>query len=120
MSEAAQTISHELQAQIDLVGEKIVEQLRTVFDPEIPVNIYDLGLIYNIDLKPAANEKLDASIKMTLTTPNCPVAEQMPAMVKNAAANVAELGDIDIHLTFDPPWTRDMMSDEARLHLNMF
>jgi len=102
------------------VGEKVVAQLRTVFDPEIPVNIYDLGLIYKIDLKPRADGAFDLHIVMTLTTPNCPVAGTMPGMVERAASNVAEVQDVTVELTFDPPWDKAQMSDEARLQLNMF
>jgi FeS assembly SUF system protein len=102
------------------LGEKIVAAVRTVFDPEIPVNIYDLGLIYKIDVKPLENNKADVEIQMTLTTPNCPVAGSMPGLVERAVRNVEEINDIKVDLTFDPPWTKDMMSDEAKLQLNMF
>jgi FeS assembly SUF system protein len=101
--------------------EKVIEKLRTVFDPEIPVNIYDLGLIYDIQFCPALEDRLfDAHIKMTLTTPNCPVAEQMPAMVERAVKDVPELRKVKVELTFDPPWDKSRMTDEAKLQLNMF
>jgi FeS assembly SUF system protein len=102
------------------LGEKILTQLRTVFDPEIPVNIYDLGLIYKVDIQPAGNGKSDVHIDMTLTSPNCPVAGQMPAMVAKAVENLTEVNDVKVDLTFNPPWTKDRMTDEAKLQLNMF
>jgi FeS assembly SUF system protein len=108
---------------VQVIGQKVVEQLRTVFDPEIPVNIYDLGLIYKLDIAPAgpdAEGKYNLLIDMTLTTPNCPVAGTMPGLVERAASNVDELHDVKVNLTFDPPWDKARMSDEARLHLNMF
>jgi FeS assembly SUF system protein len=102
------------------LGEKIVAALRTVFDPEIPVNIYDLGLIYKIDVRPIENGKADVHIDMTLTTPNCPVAGSMPGMVERAVSNVDEVNDVDVALVWDPPWDKSQMSDEAKLQLNMF
>jgi len=119
------------------LGEKIVAQLRTVFDPEIPVNIYDLGLIYAVDVKPLDDgddavavarsaeqsrpRKFDVRIDMTLTTPNCPVAGEMPAMVHNAVMKLEdEINEAQVNLVWDPPWDRSRMSDEAMLHLNMF
>jgi len=102
--------------------EKVIAGLRSVFDPEIPVNIYDLGLIYRIDLQPAkaAVGKFDLAIDMTLTAPGCPVAGQMPGMVEQAVVNLPELDDIKVELVWDPPWTKDRMSDEARMQLNLF
>ena len=94
--------------------EAIIEALRTVHDPEIPVNIYDLGLIYDVQV----NQK-KAKIKMTLTTPNCPVAESLPKEVKEGAMQVEEIEDVDLELVWDPPWTKDMMSDAAKLELNL-
>lgn len=105
---------------VNALGEKVVAQLRTVFDPEIPVNIYDLGLIYAIDLKPLDGGKADARVEMTLTTPNCPVAGQMPSMVQAAVLKLEEINEADISLVWDPPWDKSRMSDEAKLHLNMF
>ncbi|MGE3623511.1 MAG: iron-sulfur cluster assembly protein [Bdellovibrionales bacterium] len=103
---------------------KVVERLRTVFDPEIPVNLYDLGLIYRIEFLPAMEDKFDVQIDMTLTAPNCPVAGQMPVMVQQAVVNLPELNDIlndiKVELVWDPPWDKSRMSDEARLQLNMF
>ncbi len=91
----------------------VVEACRTVYDPEIPVNIYDLGLVYTIDIS-AENE---VRIAMTLTAPGCPVAGEMPGWVADAVGPVAGVRDVDVQMTFDPPWGMDMMSDEARLEL---
>jgi len=95
--------------------EPIIDALRKVYDPEIPVNIYDLGLIYTIDI--AANG--DCHIEMTLTAPACPVAGMMPGMVQEAVAQVEGVGRIDVDLVFDPPWTQDKMSEEALLQLGL-
>ena len=105
---------------VAILGEKIVAALRTVFDPEIPVNVFDLGLIYRIDVQPLENNKANAELDMTLTTPNCPVAEQMPAMVERAVRTVEEIQDVKVALVWDPPWDKSRMSDEAKLQLNMF
>ena len=94
----------------------IVAALKTVFDPEIPADIYELGLIYKIDVDDARN----VAVEMTLTSPGCPVAGEMPAWVENAVASVAGVGQVSVKLTFDPPWDKDRMSDEAKLALNMF
>ena len=93
---------------------KIIEEIRKIYDPELPVNIYDLGLIYDIKI-----EGRKAEIKMTLTTPNCPVAESLPKEVKEGAMQVEEIDDVDLQLVWDPPWTKDMMSDAAKLELNL-
>src|ERR1700742_5179344 len=82
---------------------KVIERLKTVYDPEIPVNIYDLGLIYNLDFKPAADGKFDLNIDMTLTAPGCPVAGTMPGMVQMAVVNLPELNDVKVELVWDPP-----------------
>ena len=95
--------------------EQIIEEKRKIYDPELPVNIYELGLIYDIKVK---DEKF-AIIKMTLTTPNCPVAESLPKEVKEGAMQVEEIDDVDLQLVWDPPWTKDMMSDAAKLELNL-
>lgn len=95
---------------------EMVKQLKTVFDPEIPVDIYELGLIYKIDV---ADNK-DVTIDMTLTAPACPVAGEMPIWVKEAVAKVAGVGEVTVNMVFDPPWTPERMSEEARLELNMF
>lgn len=94
----------------------IVAALKTVYDPEIPADIYELGLIYRIDVDDARN----VAIEMTLTAPGCPVAGEMPVWVENAVASVAGVGQVSVKLTFDPPWEQSRMSDEARLALNMF
>jgi FeS assembly SUF system protein len=94
----------------------IVAALKSVYDPEIPADIYELGLIYRIDVDDARNVAID----MTLTSPGCPVAGEMPAWVENAVGAVAGVGQVTVKLTFDPPWDKDRMSDEARLLLGMY
>jgi FeS assembly SUF system protein len=94
----------------------IVAALKTVYDPEIPADIYELGLIYKIDVDDARN----VVVEMTLTSPGCPVAGEMPTWVENAVASVAGVGQVTVKLTFDPPWDKDRMSDEAKLALDMF
>lgn len=94
----------------------IVAALKTVYDPEIPADIYELGLIYKIDI----SDERDVTIDMTLTAPGCPVAGEMPIWVENAVAAVAGVGQVKVNITFDPPWDQSRMSDEARLALNMF
>ena len=96
------------------IKEKIVAEIKKIYDPEIPVNIYELGLIYDINVKGD-----EAKIKMTLTTPNCPVAESLPKEVKEGAMQVEGIDDVDLQLVWDPPWTKDMMSDAAKLELNL-
>jgi FeS assembly SUF system protein len=98
-----------------LSGE-IVAALKTVFDPEIPADIYELGLIYKVDLK----DDRSVDVLMTLTTPNCPAAGELPQMVENALASVPGIGVVNVNLVWDPAWTPDRMSDEARLVLNMW
>jgi FeS assembly SUF system protein len=95
---------------------KVIAALRSVFDPEIPVNIYDLGLIYNLKVNPETN---DVDILMTLTTPNCPVAEDMPGDVQQAVAMVEGVGTVKVELTFEPPWDKDMLTEEALLELGL-
>ena len=95
--------------------DKVIAEIKKIYDPEIPVNIYELGLIYDIKVE---DEKF-AKIKMTLTTPNCPVAESLPKEVKEGAMQVEEIDDVDLQLVWDPPWTKDMMSDAAKLELNL-
>ena len=94
----------------------IVAALKTVYDPEIPADIYELGLIYKIDVDDARN----VAVEMTLTAPGCPVAGEMPVWVENAVASIAGVGQVTVKLTFDPPWDKDRMSDEAKLALGMF
>ena len=94
----------------------IVAALKTVYDPEIPADIYELGLIYKIDV----DDERNVAVEMTLTAPGCPVAGEMPTWVENAVAGVAGVGQVSVKLTFDPPWDKDRMSDEAKLALGMF
>lgn len=97
------------------LGEKIVKVLKTIFDPEIPVDIYELGLIYDVFV----NEDLDVKILMTLTTPNCPVAETLPVEVEEKVKSINEVNNAEVEITFDPPWTQDLMSEEAKLELGL-
>jgi FeS assembly SUF system protein len=95
---------------------RIIAALRSVFDPEIPVNIYDLGLIYNLQVNEETNE---VYVLMTLTIPNCPVAEEMPLQVQEAVKMVDGVGDVKVELTFEPPWDKDMLSESALLELGL-
>lgn len=97
------------------LGEKIVRVLKTIFDPEIPVDIYELGLIYDVFV----NEDNNVKILMTLTTPNCPVAETLPVEVEDKVKSLKMVNDAEVEITFDPPWTQDLMSEEAKLELGM-
>ncbi|WP_298238699.1 SUF system Fe-S cluster assembly protein [uncultured Algibacter sp.] len=97
------------------LGEKIVNVLKTIYDPEIPVDIYELGLIYDVFV----NEDYDVKILMTLTTPNCPVAETLPLEVEEKVKSLNDVKDAEVEITFDPPWTQDLMSEEAKLELGM-
>ena len=96
------------------VKNKIIEEIRKIYDPELPVNIYELGLIYDIKVEGRKSE-----IKITLTPPNCPVAESLPKEVKEGAMQVEGIEDVDLELVWDPPWTKDMMSEAAKLELNL-
>jgi FeS assembly SUF system protein len=98
------------------LGTEIVAALKTVFDPEIPADIYELGLIYKVDIK----DDRTVDVEMTLTTPNCPAAEEMPTMVENAVASVPGVGVVHVNIVWEPTWTPDRMTDEARLVLNMW
>jgi len=95
------------------LGVKIVEVIKTIFDPEIPVDIYELGLIYDVFV----NEEMDVKILMTLTSPNCPVAETLPVEVEEKVKTIQEVRGAEVEITFDPTWTQDMMSEEAKLEL---
>ena len=95
---------------------KIIQELKMVYDPEIPVNIYDLGLIYNIG---SSDDSTIVVIQMTLTSPNCPVAEDMPKWVQEAVMNVEGVTDVEVKLTWDPPWDKDKMTEAAKLELNL-
>ena len=97
-----------------LLKEKIIEKIRLIYDPELPVNVYDLGLIYDIKVENAV-----AKITMTLTTPNCPVAASLPKEVQEDVAQVEGIDKCELELTFDPPWSKDMMSEAAKLELNL-
>lgn len=97
------------------LGEKIVRVLKTIYDPEIPVDIYELGLIYDVFV----NEDFDVKILMTLTSPNCPVAESLPLEVEEKVKSINEVKDAEVEITFDPPWNQDLMSEEAKLELGM-
>lgn len=98
-----------------VLGEKIVGVLKTIYDPEIPVDIYELGLIYDVFV----NEDYDVKILMTLTTPNCPVAETLPLEVEEKIKSLDAVKSAEVEITFDPPWTHDLMSEEAKLELGM-
>ncbi|WP_127844605.1 SUF system Fe-S cluster assembly protein [Psychroflexus aestuariivivens] len=97
------------------LGDEIVRVLKTIYDPEIPVDIYELGLIYDVFV----NENNDVKILMTLTSPNCPVAESLPQEVKEKAASLDSVNECEVELTFDPPWSQELMSEEAKLELGM-
>jgi FeS assembly SUF system protein len=102
--------------EIERLSHQLVGALKTVYDPEIPADIYELGLIYKIDVDDDRNVEID----MTLTAPGCPVAGEMPVWVENAVSAVEGVGQVKVNLVFDPPWTVERMSDEAKLALNMF
>jgi len=102
--------------EIDRLTTDIVAALKTVYDPEIPADIYELGLIYKVDI----DDDRHVDIEMTLTAPGCPVAGEMPGWVESAVSTVQGVKDVKVNLTFDPPWTKDRMSDEAKLAVNMF
>ena len=111
-----QTISALPAEETERLGVEIVAALKTVFDPEIPADIYELGLIYKVDIK----DDRSVDIEMTLTTPNCPAAAELPTMVENAVASVAGIGIVNVSIVWEPAWTPERMSDEARLVLNMW
>ncbi len=100
-------------AELQAIGEKAVDVLRSIYDPEIPVDIYELGLVYDVQV----STDLDIKILMTLTSPNCPVAESLPEEVREKVKSIDEVNDVEVEITFDPPWTKDMMSEEAKLEL---
>lgn len=104
------------QHELDVITDQLIEQLKTVFDPEIPVDIYELGLIYKVDV----SDTKDVAIDMTLTAPGCPVAGEMPGWVEDAVRQIPGIGQVKVDLVFDPPWDPSRMSDEAKLSLNMF
>jgi len=102
-------------SELEVVGDKIVKVIKTIYDPEIPVDIYELGLIYDVFV----NEENDAKILMTLTSPNCPVAESLPKEVEDKVMSLKEINKAEVEITFDPTWTQEMMSEEAKLELGM-
>jgi len=112
---SAETPSAIPQAELNRITDDLIAAFKSVYDPEIPVDIYELGLIYKVDIDD--DRKVD--IDMTLTAPGCPVAGDMPGWIENAARTVEGITDVEVRLTFDPPWDPSRMSDEARLALNM-
>ncbi len=100
---------------MSILKDKIVAEIKKIYDPEIPVNIYELGLIYKIEIE----DKKKVNIQMTLTSPNCPVAESLPKMVKDNILKLEGVDDVDLRLVWDPPWTKDKMSEAAKLELNL-
>ena len=97
------------------LGEQIVGEIKTIYDPEIPVDIYELGLIYDV----LVNEENEVKILMTLTSPNCPVAETLPVEVEEKVKSIDAIKDVEVEITFDPPWTQELMSEAAKLELGM-
>ena len=95
--------------------DKVIAEIKKIYDPEIPVNIYELGLIYDINVDKDNNVKID----MTLTSPNCPVAESLPNEVKNSVKEIKEIKDVDLNLVWEPPWDKSMMTESAKLELNL-
>jgi FeS assembly SUF system protein len=104
------------QGELDVLTDKLIDKLKTVYDPEIPVDIYELGLIYKVDV----SDEKDVVIDMTLTAPGCPVAGDMPGWVEDAVKEIPEVRSCKVELVFEPPWDPSRMSDEAKLQLNMF
>ena len=97
------------------IKDKVIAEIKKIYDPEIPVNIYELGLIYDV----AIDKDNKVYVKMTLTTPNCPVAESLPKEVKDSIKEIKEVNDVDLDLVWDPPWDKSMMSEAAKLELNL-
>ena len=108
-------MSEETTVDTQELGEKVIKVIKTIYDPEIPVDIYELGLIYDVFV----NEDNDVKILMTLTTPNCPVAETLPVEVEEKVKSLKMVKDAEVEITFDPPWTQDLMSEEAKLELGL-
>lgn len=108
-------MEHDTTIDTQELGEKIVRVLKTIYDPEIPVDIYELGLIYDVFV----NEVQDVKILMTLTSPNCPVAESLPLEVEEKVKSLDLVKDAEVEITFDPPWTQELMSEEAKLELGL-
>ena len=103
-------------SELDAITDQLIDKLKTVYDPEIPVDIYELGLVYKVDL----SDEKDVVVEMTLTAPGCPVAGEMPGWVEEAVMTVPGIRSCAVNLVFDPPWDPSRMSDEAKLQLNMF
>ena len=121
MSDTATTHSAEINGalpaeELDRLAQDVIGALKTVYDPEIPVDIYELGLVYKIDI----SDDRDVNIDMTLTAPACPVAGEMPGWVENAVGSVAGINQVKVSMVFDPPWDQSRMSDEARVALDMW
>jgi len=116
VEQAEKSVSALPQAELDRLTDEIVAALKTVYDPEIPADIYELGLIYSVDV---SDERI-ITIEMTLTAPGCPVAGEMPTWVEQAVSRVEGVQEVKVNMTFDPPWTPSRMSDEAKLAMNMF
>lgn len=100
---------------MDALGEKVIDTLKTVYDPEIPIDIYELGLIYDVFV----NEERQVKILMTLTSPNCPVAESMPAEVEQKLKLIPDVTDVEVEMTFDPAWNQDLISEVGRFELGL-
>jgi len=98
------------------IKDKVITEIKKIYDPEIPVNIYELGLIYDVTV----DENNKVYVKMTLTSPNCPVAESLPNEVKNSIKEIKDVKDVDLDLVWDPPWDKSMMSEAAKLELNLW
>ena len=116
MTDAAEQTTALSQEELNRITDQLIEKLKTVYDPEIPVDIYELGLIYKVDV----SDDRDIAIDMTLTAPGCPVAGEMPGWVEDAVREVPGVRNVKVDLVFDPPWGPSRMSDEAKLQLNMF
>lgn len=114
--EAEETVSALPREELDRLTDDLIAAFKTVYDPEIPVDIFELGLIYRVDV----SDDRDVVVDMTLTAPGCPVAGEMPGWVETAVRNVEGVRDVTVNLVFDPPWDASRMSDEAKLQLNMF
>jgi len=113
---ADETLGQDISPELAALTDDLIGALKSVYDPEIPVDVYELGLIYRVDVSDAR----DVEIDMTLTAPGCPVAEHMPLWVEDAVRSVDGVGDVKVNMVFDPPWDPSRMSDEARVALNMF
>lgn len=109
-------MSEKTNIDVNMLGEQIIAAIKTCYDPEIPIDVYELGLIYDVMVN---EETLDVKVLMTLTTPNCPVAESLPAEVKEKVRAVDNVNDVELELTFDPPWSQELISEAGRLELGL-